>query len=183
MSVFAAPAGLGEVLFTAEQLQHRVRQLGEQISADYHRGDLLLVGALNGGAIFTADLARALLTPAAMDWMGVSCQLLGSGGSGTLRLFKDLDTDPAGRDVLMVGGIMDTGLSWLAGRVARRRPRSLACCVLLRRSPGSRYGTDPRYIGFDVDGGGLGGYGLGHGELYRTLPEIRRLCVTASGRV
>jgi hypoxanthine phosphoribosyltransferase len=177
MTVSIAPVGLGEVVFSAEQLRDRVQRLGEEISADYRHRDLLLLGVLNDAAIFTADLTRALLTPARLDWMAVSSQVLGSGHSGTLRLLKDLDCDPAGCDVLIVAGVMGRGLSlsWLAGRIAERRPRSLASCVLLRQNPCSSYGIDPRYVGFDVDTEGLGGYGLGHRELYRTSPDIRRV--------
>jgi hypoxanthine phosphoribosyltransferase len=177
MNVIAAGPGLGEIVLTAEQIDHRVRQLGDEISADYRHRDLMLVGLLNGAAIFTADLVRTLWVPVRLTWTAVSVHGLGTGRSATVRLLKDLELDPLNRDVLIVDGAMDAGLSvsWLADRIARRQPRSLASCVLLSGASARGHGADPRYVGFDIDADGLEGYGLGDEARSRTSPHIRRI--------
>ncbi|OJF12822.1 phosphoribosyltransferase [Couchioplanes caeruleus] len=168
-----------DLVLGADDIRRRVVELGEQISADYAGRDLLLVGVLGEAALFTADLVRALTVPTGLDWLAVAARASGRGRSGTVRLTKDLDGDPARRDVLLVEAIMDTGLTlaWLTARLAERQPRSIATCVLLR-TPAARARADaPRYVGFDIthEIGTVGGYGLGPADRHRALPEIRTM--------
>src|SRR6202047_657199 len=128
-------SGLKEVLITSEQLGRRTAELAAQIDADYADRDPLLVGVLKGAVMVMADLARAIHLPVEMDWMAVSSYGSGTQSSGVVRILKDLDTDIAGRHVLVLEDIIDSvlTLSWLVGNLASRGPASVRVCVLLRK--------------------------------------------------
>src|ERR1700744_5195013 len=113
---------LKEVLITSEQLAERTVELAAQIDADYAGRELLLVGVLKGAVMVMADLARAMRLPVQMDWMAVSSYGSGTKSSGVVRILKDLDADITGRHVLIVEGIIDSGLtlSWLVSNLKSR---------------------------------------------------------------
>jgi hypoxanthine phosphoribosyltransferase len=170
---------LAAVLWTEEQIVARLHELAAQIEADYRDEDgtdrdLLLVGVLGGAAMMTADLARALNRHVEISWMGLSSYRAGPGTigtSGAVRLRKDLDVDIAGRNVLVVDGVIDTGLtaSWLLSNLRSRGPASVRFCALFRKPTIAELPEEVRYIGFDAPDGILVGYGLDYGGRYRNL--------------
>ncbi|MBN2840025.1 MAG: hypoxanthine phosphoribosyltransferase, partial [Coriobacteriia bacterium] len=122
---------MDRILFSEEQVTEAVARLGREITADYAGRDLALITVLKGGAIFLADLCRAIELPLTLDFMAISAY--GPGAAGAVRITKDLDDAIEGRDVLIVEDIIDTGLtlSYLLRVLRQRRPASLAVCTLL----------------------------------------------------
>lgn len=166
---------MAKILITAEQIQERVRALGAQITADYRPfGDLLLVGVLKGCAMFMVDLARAIDMPLAMDFIATSSYGKTTESSGVVRMLKDLDTDIAGRHVLIVEDIIDSGLTlaYLRSHLLRRNPASLRICALLNKPERRRADIPIDYLGFDIPNEFVVGYGLDFAEKYRNLPYI-----------
>ena len=165
------------VLVTEDQIAAKVRELAETISADYADRELLLVGVLKGAVMFMSDLARALTRPAQLEFMAVSSYGSGASSSGVVRILKDLDRDIAGKDVLVVEDVIDSGrtLSWLLKNFATRQPASLEVVALLRKPEAIQTEVDVRYVGFDLPNEFVVGYGLDYAERYRDLPYIARL--------
>ncbi|MCS6880671.1 MAG: hypoxanthine phosphoribosyltransferase [Chloroflexaceae bacterium] len=166
---------IARVLISTEELQTRIAELGARITADYaEAGDLLLVGVLKGCAMFMMDLARSIELPVAMDFIAIASYGASTESSGVVRLLKDLDTDIAGRHVLIVEDIIDSGLTlaYLRGQLLRRNPASLRICTLLNK-PERRVADVPvDYLGFDIPNEFVVGYGLDYAERYRNLPYI-----------
>jgi hypoxanthine phosphoribosyltransferase len=166
---------IDKILITSEQIQSRILQLGQQILHDYTPlGDLLLVGVLKGCVMFMVDLARAIPFPLALDFIATSSYGHSTESSGVVRLLKDLDTDIAGRHVLIVEDIIDSGLTleYLRSQLLRRNPASLRICALLNK-PDRRITNVPvDYLGFDIPNEFVVGYGLDYGDHYRNLPYI-----------
>src|SRR5689334_24986316 len=125
-------AAIGEILVEADDLRERVKELGEEISADYADRDLLLVGVLKGAVFFLSDLMRHLEVPCEVDFMAVASYGSATKSSGVVRILKDLDAVIEGRDVLIVEDIVDSGLTlqYLLRNLAGRHPRSLEVCAL-----------------------------------------------------
>ena len=168
---------LAKVLITKEEIDAKLAELAERIDRDYAGRDLLIVGVLKGAVMVMADLARALHTPVTMDWMAVSSYGMGTRSSGVVRILKDLDSDIAGRDVLIVEDIIDSGLtlSWLIGNLGSRDPASLKVCALLRKPDAAKVEIDVTYVGFDIPSEFVVGYGLDYAEKYRNLPFVGTL--------
>jgi hypoxanthine phosphoribosyltransferase len=169
--VAAAP---GQILVQADDLAHRVRALGREISADYAGRDLLLVGVLKGAVFFLSDLMRQLAVPCQVDFMAVSSYGFSTDSSGVVRILKDLDAPIAGREVIIVEDIVDSGLTllYLLRMLQARDPASLEVCALLTK-PGRRQVELPiRYVGFEIPDRFVIGYGLDHGEDFRNLPYV-----------
>ncbi|GGO26012.1 hypoxanthine phosphoribosyltransferase [Microbispora rosea subsp. aerata] len=168
---------LSSVLISEQQLQEKIKELAGRIDADYDGKDLLIVGVLKGAVMVMADLARALHVPVQMDWMAVSSYGAGTKSSGVVRVLKDLDTDIAGRHVLVVEDIIDSGLtlSWLMNNLKSRNPASVEICTLLRKPDAVKVELDVRYVGFDIPNEFVIGYGLDYAERYRNLPFIGTL--------
>ena len=165
---------IGQVLFPADAIQARVRELGQAISADYAGKDLLLVSILRGGIFFLVDLARAIHIPVAIDVMAISSYGPAAEKQGVVRILKDLEEPAAGRDVLVVEDVIDTGLtlSSLLRYLAPREPASLKVCVLLDK-PAHRIASLPiAYRGFECPDVFLVGYGLDYRQHYRNLPYV-----------
>lgn len=165
---------LDRVLWTEAEIQSRLGELAAQISTDYGDGDLLLVGVLGGAAVMTADLVRFFDRHVEVNWMGLSSYRAGPGTTGTsgaVRLRKDLDSDITGRDVVIVDGVINTGLtaSWLLANLRSRGPASVSFCALFRKPTAARLPDEVRYVGFDAPEGVLVGYGLDYGGRYRNL--------------
>ena len=139
--------------------------------------DLLLVGVLKGAVMFMTDLARALPLPVQLEFMAVSSYGSSTSSSGVVRILKDLDRDIAGRHVLIVEDIIDSGLtlSWLLKNLESRNPASLAVCTLLRKPDAVKVDVEVRYVGFDIPNEFVVGYGLDYAERYRDLPFIGTL--------
>lgn len=165
---------LAEVLYTETQVHARIAELCREIEADYAGRDLLLVGVLKGAVMVMADLARELRRDVEMDWMATSSYGSSTRSSGVVRIVKDLDTDIAGRHVLIVEDIVDSGLtlSWLRSNLESRGPASLEICALLRKPEAAKVEIDARYVGYDIPNAFVVGYGLDYAERYRNLRGI-----------
>lgn len=155
----------------------RVQALGAAISSDYAPrltgGDaVVLVGVLRGCLPFLADLARALRVEVEVDFLAISRF---APNSGRVRITRDLDIDISGRHVLVVEGVVDSGLSvgFLVGELRRRSPLSVEVCTLADRLIRRILPLEPRYAGFTVDDSFLLGYGLEYRGRYGNLPDLR----------
>jgi hypoxanthine phosphoribosyltransferase len=163
-----------EILFPKEIIERRVRELAEQISRDYAGKELLIVGILNGAFIFMADLIRGLGIPCRVDFVRLASYGCGSVSSGEVRITKDLETPIAGRDILIVEDIVDTGLtlSRLVEVLRERRPASLRVCAFLDKTERRRVPFAADYVGFFIPDRFVVGYGLDYHENFRFLPDV-----------
>jgi len=168
---------IGEILVQADQLKHRIKELGEQISRDYEGRDLLLVGVLKGAVFFLSDLMRQIDIPVEVDFMAVASYGSQTDSSGVVRILKDLDAAIDGRDVLIVEDIVDSGLTlqYLMRNLGARSPRSLEVCALLTKPERRKVEVVPRYVGFEIPDRFAIGYGLDFSERYRNLPFVAAL--------
>jgi hypoxanthine phosphoribosyltransferase len=167
-------AGVREVLLPAEVIQQRVLELGQAISQDYAGRNPLLVGVLKGVLFFMADLLRAVTIPAEVDFMAVSSYTSKTREQGLVRLEKDLETPLAGRHVLFVEDVIDTGLTlnYLLRNLRAREPASLEVCVLFDKPRRRLIDIPLKYKGFDLPARFVVGYGLDYRERYRNLPFV-----------
>ncbi len=165
---------IGRIIVDEQELQARVRQMGEQIALDYAGRAPLLVGVLKGACVFLSDLARAIRLPLEMDFMAVSSYGSATRTSGVVRIVKDLDLDLTGRHVIIVEDIVDSGLTlaYLRRNLAARHPASLAVCALLIKEGLQTVDQDLAYEGFRIPPEFVVGYGLDVAERYRNLPFI-----------
>ena len=173
--------GLGDVVVSEEQIRKRTQELGARITADYESRPPLLVGVLKGAFVFMSDLARAVQLPVEVDFMAVASYGSSTRTSGVVRIVKDLDTDLAGRHVLLVEDIIDSGLTlaFLLRNLAARHPASLAVCALLAKNIAVE-GPEIAYVGFRIPADFVVGYGLDIAERYRNLTCVRRYAGTTA---
>jgi len=166
--------GVGEILIEEDALRNRIRELGEEISADYAGRDLLLIGVLKGAVFFMADLMRRLTIACEVDFMAISSYGASTDSSGVVRILKDLDINIEGRDVLVVEDIIDSGLtlSYLIRNLEARDPASLEVCSLLTKPDRREIDVPVRYVGFEIPNRFVIGYGLDFAERYRNLPYV-----------
>jgi hypoxanthine phosphoribosyltransferase len=165
---------VGEILVQRDELEHRVRELAEEISRDYADRDLLLVGVLKGAVFFLSDLMRHLDVDCEVDFMAVSSYGSSTDSSGVVRILKDLDISIEGRHVLIVEDIVDSGLtlSYLLRTLRARNPASLEVCALLTKPERRKVELPIRYVGFEIPNRFAIGYGLDHAERFRNLPFV-----------
>jgi hypoxanthine phosphoribosyltransferase len=170
-------AAVGEILVQPDDLSRRVRELGHQITEDYAGRDLLLVGVLKGAVFFLSDLMREIEVPCEVDFMAVASYGSSTDSSGVVRILKDLDAPIAGRNVLIVEDIVDSGLTlqYLLRNLAARHPASIEVCALLTKPSRREVEIEPRYVGFEIPNRFVVGYGLDHAERYRNLPYVAAL--------
>lgn len=163
-----------KVLFSTEELQTKIKELGRAISRDYAGKELLMIGVLRGAVVFMADLARAVDIPVAIDFMAVSSYGASTTTSGVVRILKDLDESIEGRHVLVVEDIVDTGLTlnYLLDIIKSRNPASVRLCALLNKPERRKADVQVDYAGFDIPDAFVVGYGLDYAERYRNLPFI-----------
>ena len=168
---------IGEILVQPDDLKQKVRDLGAQISVDYADRDLLLVCVLKGAVFFLADLMRHIDIPCEVDFMAVSSYGSATDSSGVVRILKDLDRPIAGRDVLIVEDIVDSGLTlqYLMRNLGAREPASLEVCALLTKPDRRKVELPTRYVGFEIPDKFAIGYGLDVAERYRNLPYVAAL--------
>ena len=168
---------IGEILVQADDLQHRIRAMAEEIARDYEGKDLLLIGVLKGAFLFLADLMRHLDVGCEVDFMAVASYGSATDSSGVVRILKDLDVAIEDRDVLIVEDIVDSGLTlqYLLRNLAGRNPRSLEVCALLIKPERRKVDLRTRYVGFEIPNRFAIGYGLDHDERYRNLPYVAAL--------
>lgn len=167
---------MAKVLFSQEELQTRIRELGAQLSEDYRGKTPTMVCILKGAIMFYTDLVRSMNIPLTMDFMAVSSYGNSTKSSGEVEIRKDLSTSIEGKHVVIVEDIVDSGftLTYLTRLLNTRGAKSIKLCTLLdkpsRRAPGITLRAD--YSGFAVGNEFVVGYGLDYAELYRNLPYI-----------
>jgi len=165
---------LGRIVKSSDEIAARIAELGAQITEDY-RGRLpLLVCVLKGAFVFIADLAREIHLPIEVDFMAVASYGASTKSSGVVRIVKDLDIDLAGRHVLLVEDIVDSGLtlSYLRRNLLARDPASMEVCALFVRQGNQKTQEELRYVGFEIPPAFVLGYGLDVGERFRNLPYV-----------
>ena len=172
------PSEAERVLISAEQIQNRIRELAEQIEADYPEGPLYLVSVLKGAFIFVADLARALKRHSVrIEFMGISSYGSQKSTSGQVKVTRDLDVNIEGQNILIVEDIIDSGvtLSYLTRLLQQRRPKSLEIATLLDKPERRIQPVHVKYVGFQIPDEFVVGYGLDYAEDYRNLSDVRVL--------
>jgi hypoxanthine phosphoribosyltransferase len=166
---------IDKVLVDEETLQTRVKELGQIISAEYEDSDLVLICVLKGGVAFLTDLMRHITVPHEIDFLAISSYGAGQREStGAVRLIMDLKADIAGRDVLIVEDIVDSGrtMEYLLRTLGARKPASLRICTLLSKPSRREIDVPLDYIGFEIPNEFVLGYGLDLDEKYRNLPYV-----------
>lgn len=162
------------VYFTEAEIKARVRELGKQISDDYRGKNPLFISVLKGSFVFMADLMRSVSIYCDIDFMAVSSYGSGTTTSGAVEITKDLSYDIAGRDIIIVEDILDSGvtLSYLEKYMLVRNPASISICTLLDKPARRKADITPDYSGFLCPDAFIVGYGLDYNERYRNLPFI-----------
>jgi hypoxanthine phosphoribosyltransferase len=165
---------VASVLYGREDVRRRVEELGRTITGDYVGREPVLVSVLKGGAMFLADLIRELDLPVETHFMAISRYAGAEESLGRVQILLDVQTDLAGRDVILVEDIVDTGLTsrYLLSVLRARAPASLELCTLLDKAARRIVPLAPRYVGFDCPDAFVVGYGLDHAERYRNLADI-----------
>jgi hypoxanthine phosphoribosyltransferase len=174
------PDSVDYVLLDEATIQRRVQEVADKISADYEgirNEDFLLVGVLKGSFIFMADLSRRLTVPHRVDFIALSSYEDSTEATGSVRLIMDTRTDVAGRHVLIVEDILDTGytLRYLYRLFGARGPASLRTAVLLTKPDRREVDVPIHYVGFSIPDVWVVGYGLDFSDRFRTLPFIGAL--------
>ena len=166
-----------EVLISRQRIDEAVTRLADEIRHDYAAGPPVLVGVLHGAFVFLADLARALQLPVEIGFVGLSSYGSGTASSGRLELFHELRADVAGRHVVLVEDIVDSGhsVTYLCDYLRQRRPASLRICCLLDKPERREVPVDIDYRGFTIPNLFIVGYGMDFNGQYRHLPDIRVL--------
>lgn len=162
------------VLIDAEEIAHRVQELGQQISADHQGQKLVVIGILKGAVVFLSDLIRHITVPLEVDFMAISSYGAATQTSGVVQLLKDLDRPIEGEHVLIVEDIIDSGLtlSYLYQLLKSRNPASLRTAVLLDKPERRQTEFTPDYVGFTIPDMFVIGYGLDYNHRHRELPYV-----------
>jgi hypoxanthine phosphoribosyltransferase len=163
-----------EILITEEQIREKVKELGQKLKEDYGHLNPLCICILKGGALFMADLIRAMDFPLEMDFMAVSSYGASTKSSGVVRIVKDLEASVEGRHVLIIEDIIDSGLtlSYLLELLQGRKAKSVKIVTLLDKPSRRKVDLVPDYCGFKIPDEFVVGYGLDYAEKYRNLPYI-----------
>ena len=169
--------GKTNILFTAEQIKIRIREMVGRIEIDYQDKDLVLVAVLKGSVLFLADLVRGFSRPLAFDFIGVSSYGYSRTSLGVVTLEKEISADIRGKHVLVVDDILDTGrtLGWVKEHLQKFGPRDIKICVLLKKEGERVINVEADYVGFPISPVFVYGYGLDYRDRYRHLPYIAKL--------
>ena len=161
-------------MLTEDVVNKRIRELGEKISEDYAGQEIRMICVLKGGSFFMCELAKRISVPVSIDFMSVSSYGGDTKSSGVVKIVKDLDESIAGKDVLVVEDIIDSGrtLSYLMAMLRDRGPKSLKLCTLLDKPDRRVIDVKVDYTGFEIPDEFVVGYGLDYDQLYRNLPYI-----------
>ena len=162
------------VLLKEEEVDQKIREIGEQISKDYEGKSVHLICVLKGGVFFTCELAKRITVPVSMDFMSVSSYGDDTSSSGVIKIVKDLDESIEGKDVLIVEDIIDSGrtLSHLMEMLKQRNPKSMRLCTLLDKPERRVKDVKVDYVCFNIPDEFVVGYGLDYAQKYRSLPYI-----------
>lgn len=163
-----------KVLLTEEEIQERVKELGEEINRTYKGESVTVICILRGAAIFMADLVRHLKFPVEIEFMDVSSYGDGTVSTGEVRILKDLDDSVEGKDLLIVEDIIDTGntLSYIVNQLKLRGASSVKVCTLLDKPDRRKVDLEVDYCGFVIPDEFIVGYGIDYAQKYRQLPYI-----------
>jgi hypoxanthine phosphoribosyltransferase len=163
-----------DVMLSEEEVNARIRELGEQISRDYEGRSVHLICILKGSVYFTCELAKRITVPVTMDFMQCSSYGAATKSSGVVKIVKDLDEPITGRDVIIIEDIIDSGrtLHHLVNLLEQRDPASLKLCTLLDKPDRRVVDVDVEYTGFQIEDKFVVGYGLDFDQKYRNLPYI-----------
>jgi len=164
---------ISKPFLTVEQIQNRVRELGALISKDYKGRDILCVGILKGAFMFFADIVRLIQSPIKVDFL-IASSYEKTETTGEIKLHADLREDIKGKDVLLIEDIVDTGitLNYIRNMLLKRQPTSLRICAFLDKKPRRRVDVPLDYVGFEIPGEYVVGYGLDYEDMFRNLPYI-----------
>lgn len=164
----------GKPLFTREEIQRKIQELGARISADYAEKDVLVIGVLKGALFFMSDLLRSLRISVCMDFIHCTSSASGGKGGSPVKMLADMKEDIKGRDVLLVEDIIDSGVTieYLKKMLQDRGPASLKVCVLLDKPDRRKVQIEADYAGFRIPNKYVVGYGLDYKDRYRNLPYI-----------
>lgn len=162
------------VLLTEEEVDARIKAIGEQISKDYKGKEVHLICVLKGGSFFMCELAKRITVPVSLDFMSVSSYGTETKSSGVVKIVKDLDETIMGKDVIVIEDIIDSGrtLSYLLEMLKDRKPASLRLCTLLDKPDRRVVDVNIDYTGFAIPDEFVVGYGLDYAQKYRNLPYI-----------
>ncbi len=165
---------LAQIIITEEEIKQRVAELGAQITADYQGRDLFVICILKGAAVFMSDLIRQIKVPVEIDFMSLSSYGASTKTSGVVRMLRDLDREIAGKHILVVEDIVDTGLtlSYLKENLMVRKPASLKICTFLDKPSRRQVDLKPDYCGREIEDYFVVGYGLDFNEKGRELPYV-----------
>jgi hypoxanthine phosphoribosyltransferase len=166
-----------EILVTEEEIQKKVKELGERITRDYQGKNLMLIGILKGAVMFLSDLAKNIKIPVLIDFMAVSSYGTSSESTGIVRIIKDLECNIDDKDILIVEDIIDTGLtlSYLTDNLRKRRAKSVRIVTLLDKPERRKVDVPVDYVGFVIPDEFVIGYGIDYAERYRNLPFVASL--------
>jgi hypoxanthine phosphoribosyltransferase len=164
----------GKPLFTSEEIQRKIQELGSRISKDYADKDLLVIGVLKGAIFFMSDLLRSLRISVRMDFMHCTSSSSKGKGGNPVQMMCDIKEDIKGKHVLLVEDIVDSGvtLQYLKQMLINRGPASLKVCVLLDKAERRKVEIEADYAGFRIPNKYVVGYGLDYKDRYRNLPYI-----------
>lgn len=162
------------VMLSEEEVDKRIKELGEAISRDYAGKQVHLICILKGGVFFMCELAKRITIPVSMDFMAVSSYGAGTSSSGIVKIIKDLDEPIEGKDVIIVEDIIDSGrtLSHLMDLLGQRKPNSIGLCTLLDKPDRRVVDVNVQYVGYSIPDEFVVGYGLDYNQKYRNLPYI-----------
>lgn len=163
-----------KVLFSAEEIEKRIRALGVELTKDYEGKELIVVGILKGSNIFTSDLVRKITIPLKLDFMVVSSYGNTTESTGVVRILKDLENSVENKHMLIVEDIVDSGLTlkYLKEMLLTRKPASIKICTLLDKPARRTEDVHIDYLGFEVPDEFIVGYGIDYAEMYRNLPYV-----------
>ena len=161
------------VLLSEEEVNARVRELGQQISKDYEGEEVHIICILKGAVFITTELAKRITIPVTLDFMSVS-SYQGTTSTGAVKIIKDLDHIIEGKNVIIVEDIIDTGrtLNYLINMLKNRNPKSIRLCTLLDKPDRRVVDVDVDYVGFEIPDEFVVGFGLDYDQKYRNLPYI-----------
>ena len=161
-------------MFTEEEVDRRIQEIGDQITRDYAGKQIHMVCVLKGGAFFMCELAKRIKLDVSLDFMSASSYGSGTESSGLVKIVKDLDEPLKDKEVIVVEDIVDSGrtLSYLLKMLSERGPRSLKLCTLLDKPSRRVTDVDVTYTGFKIPDEFVVGYGLDYDQMYRNLPYI-----------
>jgi len=162
-----------DVMISQDKIAERVREMGAKITKEYAGKPIVVIGVLKGSFLFLADLVRSIENPLTIDFLGVS-SYAGTESTGVVKITHDLTKPIAGKHVLIVEDIVDTGLTlqYLVENLKTRNPASLRVACLLDKPSRAKVRVPLEYVGFTIDDEFVVGYGLDYDGLYRNLPHI-----------